>query len=172
MIRTEKCDSYIGKRVRLNRDLGNKAYIVPSGRVMKIAAHWRGRVMLESPNCLPQAEALILRQVPFWAFDLVGENDPYCRICGCVDEAGCRCGCRWIDVDKTLCSACLIPLLDWAQRTKQGLSAVATLMQVLGWGYTKASYFLNACPDTERRIRWDDRGFYRWVPATTEKVMR
>ena len=32
-----------------------------------------------------------------------------CRYCGCTPEAGCDVGCEWVDVNATICSACVDP---------------------------------------------------------------
>lgn len=29
-----------------------------------------------------------------------------CTVCGCTDRRGCRCGCWWVDAERTLCSRC------------------------------------------------------------------
>ena len=34
-----------------------------------------------------------------------------CRFCGCTEAAACPGGCRWMDAEETLCSAC-VPHLD------------------------------------------------------------
>lgn len=46
-----------------------------------------------------------------------------CRVCGCVDARACAGGCRWVDAEHTLCSACSGTPADLAY----ALKSVATL---------------------------------------------
>jgi transcriptional regulator with XRE-family HTH domain len=34
-------------------------------------------------------------------------SEPTCRYCGCVEARACPGGCRWVDDETTICSACL-----------------------------------------------------------------
>jgi len=58
-----------------------------------------------------------------------------CAACGCTDEHACEGGCSWVDVDHTICSACLDPFImtetDFEFRELLELEQCTRLLDVL-----------------------------------------
>lgn len=162
MIRTQNCDWYIGRLVKLNRPIKTfntvGGAIYAPGRVFRISrVSDDGKASLAAPAIGVLMDPLPVLGIGFEAFELVrGFNsgnaaycrvreNGFCRVCGCIESHGCPPdahgdSCHWADDEQTLCSRCVEPLLIAARRGDR--NPVCFLQRTLSWGYCKSSLFL------------------------------
>ena len=161
MKREQKEAWYIGRLVRLNRDVTIRSgRTFAAGRVFGVFSVWRGRLSVgpPTPGVLRGPETPEIRRLEFADVDLVagfagGRVEAcrplyggFCRVCGCVDHDGCPpddagASCGWADApDTTLCSRCVEPLLKAG--THSSRRPVPFVSHTLGWSGGKVTGWL------------------------------
>ena len=164
--------------MRLIRDVttrGGRTF--GEGRIFRVRSVWRGKLSVGAPaigvlwgDSAPEIERLHFRHAELLAGFADGDAEicrpvetGFCRVCGCVDVAGCPpdddgVNCWWSDEsDQTLCSRCVPALIVAGKRSH--VQPVPYLMRTLDWTDERAKQWLTEHPES---VKDGNGGYLVW----------
>lgn len=182
MKRTHEQTWYIGRFIRLTCDVETRKGITyGEGRVFRVSSVHRGWLSVGPPaiGVLGTLDAPMIRKLDFEHVEILpgfteGEADTcrpvetgFCRVCGCVDGAGCPPdddgeSCWWSDEsNQTLCSRCVPALIVAGKRSH--VFPVPFLIRTLDWCCDRADMWLGGYAG---HVKLDGIGYWVWRRET------